>query len=189
MRLGALLFAALLALPASAADFGLAELMAALAAVPEAKDSFVETRHSALLAAPLVLKGSLVYVRPDRLEKHVLAPYVERTVITGGTVTVENRSLKQKRTFSLTSSAPVSALIESMRATLAGDRAALERYYEVQLDGRAEAWTLGLVPRDPKLASLVKRIRIAGERAQLKRIEIEEASGDRTVTQISPERP
>ncbi len=79
-------------------------------------------------------------------------------------MTIENRTLKQKRTFSLASSGAISALVESMRATLAGDRAALERHYSVQLEGRAEAWTLSLAPREPKLAALVKRIQIAGVR-------------------------
>ncbi len=185
----ALLLAATFALPARAADFDLAALMALLAAVPAAKDSFTETRHSTMLSAPLVLKGTLAYQRPDRLEKNVLAPYEEKTVIAGGSVTMENRTLQQTRTFSLASSAPVSAFVESMRATLAGDRAALERHYQVQLEGKPEAWTMTLLPREKKLASLVKRIQIAGARERLKRIEVEEASGDRSVMLVSPEAP
>jgi outer membrane lipoprotein-sorting protein len=180
---------AMLAWPAYAADFELSALMEMLALVSAAKDSFTETKHSAVLSAPLVLKGTLVYVRPDRLEKIVLAPFEERTVIAGNSVTIENRTLKQTRTFSLASSAPVSAFVESMRATLAGDRAALERHYNVQLEGRPEAWILSLMPREQKLASLVKRIQIAGVREQLKRIEVEEAAGDRSVMLISPDQP
>ena len=76
-----------------------------------------------------------------------------------------------------------------MRATLAGDRAALERHYSVQLEGQPEAWTLTLMPREQKLASLVKRIQIAGVRERLKRIEVEEASGDWSVMLISSESP
>ena len=189
LRWPALLLAAALAWPAGAAEFELAALMEMLAAVPAAKDSFVETRHSALLNAPLVLKGSLVYARPDRLEKIVVAPYEERTVIAGNSVTVENRALKQKRSFSLASSAAISALVESMRATLAGDRAALERHYSIQLEGRADAWTLSLAPRDPKLAAMIKRIQVAGVRERVKRIEVEEASGDRSVMVIGAEQP
>jgi outer membrane lipoprotein-sorting protein len=184
LRWHALLLATALAWPALAAEFELAALMDLLASVPAAKDNFVETRHSALLNAPLVLKGSLAYTRPDRLEKNVLAPFEERTIIAGNSVTIDNRTLKQTRTFSLTASAPVSALVASMRATLAGDRAALERHYGIQLEGQADAWTLNLVPRDPKLAALVKRIQIAGMRERVKRIEIEEGSGDRSVMVI-----
>lgn len=185
----ALLLAATFALPARAADFDLVALMALLAAVPAAKDSFTETKHSAVLSAPLVLKGTLAYERPDRLEKNVLAPYEEKTVIAGGSVTMENRTLQQTRTFSLASSAPVAAFVESMRATLAGDRAALERHYSVVLEGKAETWTLTLVPREKKLASLVKRIQIGGARARLKRIDVEEASGDRSVMLVGPDAP
>ena len=186
-RWGGFLLAAALALPAAAADFDLAMLMEKLAAVPASSDSFTETRHSALLAAPLVLKGKLDYQRPDRLEKNVLSPYEERTVIAGNAVTVENRTLKQTRTFSLASSAAVAALVESMRATLAGDRASLERHYSVRLEGAADGWTLGLAPRDAKLAALVKRIQIAGAQERIRRIEIEEASGDRSLMQIGAE--
>jgi outer membrane lipoprotein-sorting protein len=186
----AFLLAALLATaPALAADFELATLMNLLAQVPAAKSSFSETKHSAMLSAPLVLKGTLAYQRPDRLEKNVLSPYDERTVIAGNSVTVENRSLKQTRSFSLNSSASVAALVESMRATLAGDRAALERHYEVRLEGAPEAWTLSLAPREQRLASLVKRIQIAGVRERLNRIEVEEAAGDRSVMLITPEPP
>ena len=189
----ALLLAALLApvvvLRARAADFELPALMELLAAVQSSKDSFSETKHSAVLSTPLLLKGTLSYARPDRLEKNVLAPYEERTVVAGNSVTMENRALQQSRTFSLASSSPLSAFVESMRATLAGDRAALERHYRVQLEGTAEAWTMSLAPRDRKLASLVKRIQIAGARERLKRIEVEEASGDRSVMLIGPEQP
>lgn len=183
-----LLLAALLAGPAGAAEFELAALMEMLAQVPAAKNEFTETKHSALLSAPLVLKGTLAYVRPDRLEKNVLAPYDERTVIAGNSVTVDNRTLKQSRTFSLASSAAVSALVESMRATLAGDRASLERHYSVRLEGAPGAWSMTLVPREQRLAALVKHIQIAGARERLNRIEVEEAAGDRSVMLISPDR-
>ena len=59
MRWQAVLLAALLALPALAADFELTALMEMLALVPAAKDSFTETKHSAVLSTPLVLKGTL----------------------------------------------------------------------------------------------------------------------------------
>ena len=188
-RLDCVLLAALLALPASAAELELPALMSLLAGVTSAKDSFTESKRSAMLSAPLVLKGSLIYERPDRLEKHVLSPYEERTVIAGSSVTIENRTLKQKRDFSLSSSSTASALIEGLRATLAGDGAALERHYRVQLAGSQTSWLLTLVPREEKLAALVTRMRIAGARERLKRIEVEESSGDRSVMLIGPEAP
>ncbi|MSP98322.1 MAG: outer membrane lipoprotein carrier protein LolA [Betaproteobacteria bacterium] len=187
IRWQSLALAALLAWPAVGAAFELTALMEMLALVPAANGRFTETKHSTILSTPLVLKGTLVYVRPDRLEKNVVAPYEERTMIVGNSVTIYNRALMQTRTFSLDSFAPVSAFVESMRATLAGDRAALERHYSVRLEGQAQAWTLTLMPREQKLASLLKRIQIAGVRGNLKRIEVEETSGDWSVTLISPD--
>lgn len=188
-HLPCLLLAAFFALPATAADLDLPTLMTMLAAVPSAKDNFVESKRSAMLSAPLVLKGTLLYVRPDRLEKQVLSPYEENTVIAGGAVSIDNRTLKQKRNFSLSSSAAVTALIEGMRATLAGDTTALERHYAIRLEGSQQSWLMTLTPRDEKLAALVTRIRIAGVRERLKRIEIDESSGDQSAMLIGPEAP
>jgi outer membrane lipoprotein-sorting protein len=179
-----ILASAAIAWPGAAAAFDLGVLMEKLAAVPASSSSFTETRHSALLSGPLVLTGSLVYQRPDRLEKNVLSPYEERTVIAGTSVTIENRTLKQTRSYSLSSSATASALVESMRATLAGDRASLERHYGVALEGSLASWTMSLTPREQKLASLVKRIQIAGMHERVGRIEIEETSGDRSLMQV-----
>ncbi len=187
VRLCFLLASAAIAWPGATAAFDLGMLMEKLAAVPASSDSFTETRHSALLSAPLVLKGNLVYQRPDRLEKNVLSPYEERTVIAGASVTIENRTLKQTRTFSLASSAAVTALVESTRATLAGDRASLERHYSVALEGSPANWLMSLAPREQKLAALVKRIQIAGANERVRRIEIEETSGDRSLMQIGAE--
>ena len=188
-RLGSLLLAILFAPSVAAADFELPALMAMLAGVASSKDSFTESKGSALLSAPLVLKGTLAYARPDRLEKHVLSPYEEKTVIAGNFVTIENRTLKQKRSFSLSSSATVAALIESMRATLAGDAATLERHYRTQVEGTRDAWLLTLLPREEQLAGVVTRIQIAGTRERVKRIEVEEHSGDRSIMLIGPDSP
>jgi hypothetical protein len=77
--------------------------------------------------------------------------------------------------------------IESIRATLAGDRAALERVFKVDFGGSFEHWTLGLVPLDPKLARTVKEIHIEGEKDLIHSVEIQEADGDRSLLTIGPD--
>jgi outer membrane lipoprotein-sorting protein len=189
VRRAFLLIVALWMPTARALDVELAELMALLSGVTTSTDSFIETRKSALFSAPLVLKGQLVYGKPDRLEKHVLSPYEETTVVNNHLVSIENRTLKQKRSFNLSASMPAAALIEGMRATLAGDVSALERHYDVRLEGSQEAWLLTLRPRDKKLAEIVSKIRIAGARERLKRIEVDENSGDQSVMLIGSAMP
>ncbi|MGQ0752064.1 MAG: LolA-related protein [Betaproteobacteria bacterium] len=166
---------------AAAADFALADLMRLLARVPSAETGFIETRRLALLESPLVLKGRLAYTRPDRLEKHVLAPYDERTVVAGNTVTIENRTRNRTTTLSRASAPAVLTLVESLRATLSGDVAALERHYAVRLSGTAQDWTIALTPREPGIAALVVAVRLAGRGSQLLRLEVEEAGGDSSV--------
>jgi hypothetical protein len=87
---------------------------------------------------------------------------------------------------SLSSQPLLAAWVESLRATLAGDAAALSAHFTVTLGGSARRWTLGLRPLDPALRALVRVIEIAGEGAQISRYEIDEVQGDRTVVVVTP---
>jgi hypothetical protein len=80
----------------------------------------------------------------------------------------------------------IAGMVESIRATLAGDRAALERVYRLSLQGGSNAWVLNLVPLDARVAGIVTRIRMEGVRDEVRRMEILLADGDRSVMQIRP---
>ena len=185
----AMLLAAAHTLAVAAAEFTLPELMRELAEVPAAQARFTEIRDMSVLQKPLLLSGRLAYVRPGRIERHVLAPYDEKTVISGGRVTVENRSRNTSRTFSLDSAPAAYALVESLRATLAGDLDALQRHYSVDLKGRRDDWILTLVPRDATVTSLVSSVTLAGSRARVLRFDVREAGGDRSTMTISDDKP
>src|ERR1044071_3815766 len=107
--LAALLAAAMEAAGAAAITPG--ELMQMLGSVESSSARFVETRSSALLKAPLVLKGTLSYRRPDRIEKHVLAPHEERVIVEGGRLTLEGRGQKGRKTVSVSSAPGLAALV------------------------------------------------------------------------------
>ena len=47
--------------------------------------------------------------------------------------------------------------VESIRATLAGDRAALEHFFRIDFEGEPAHWTLLLVPRDATIRRKVAR--------------------------------
>lgn len=183
---GALVAAGLVAGTVSAQPVELPALMRRLAAVEAATAQFVETRTNALLSAPLVLRGRLVYRRPAYLERHVESPYEERIVVAGETVTIDDRK-GGRRTMPL-AAGPLRALLESTRATLAGDLAALERYFVVTASGTQQAWQLRLVPRDAALAAWVAAVVIEGSDARVARIEVTEPGGDRTSTVVSATR-
>jgi hypothetical protein len=75
----------------------------------------------------------------------------------------------------------IQPFVESIRATLAGDRSALERIFHVAFAGSVDRWSLTLVPLDHQLARTVKQVQIDGSRDQLSRVEIRQADGDRSL--------
>jgi hypothetical protein len=186
-----LLLAVLAASPARAADppLALEPLMAALARNGPGTVRFAETKTSALLKAPIESSGTLTYAAPSRLEKRTLAPREERFAVEGDTAVVEMpaRNPGEKRRFELRLGEypAIRAFVESIRGTLAGDLAALRRYYRVELEGTWSDWRLHLLPSDPQLADVVQKVVIGGTGGEVRRIEILEASGDRSVMTIT----
>jgi hypothetical protein len=177
-------------LPAAGEEtFGLPALMQALAAVPAAEARFTEVRRMQVLSTPLELQGTLRYVRPDRLERRVQSPYEETIRIEGNRVSVDNPARGVRRSYVLASLPAAYALVESLRATLAGDLAALERHYHHRLAGRREAWMLSLTPRDAGVAGMLAEVRLQGAAARITRIEYDEGAGDRTVITLREAKP
>ena len=186
LRFGLGLALCLAAQPAAAQALAPGELMRRLAAVDRSQATFVETRHSALLKEPLVLRGTLTYRRPAWLEKRVEQPYQERVAIDGDVLTIENRRGRKLKT-SVSGSPGIAALVEGIRATRAGDLAALERHFQVSVSGRAERWSMALKPFDEEVSRHVAAIVVSGAAGLITRFEVQEAGGDRSVMDIREE--
>jgi len=161
-----------------------ADVLTPLSHVERSDATFEETRHIAALTAPVVRRGSLHYVRPAELTMVVDSPVRERLRIVGGTLTLEGRG--GTREIRITDMPVVAALVESIRGTLAGDPAALGRYFTVRASGEAARWRLELTPLTTELATAVSRITIEGADTQIGRIDVNESSGDRSVMLIAP---
>ena len=169
------------------ADWGLGQLMHALAQNTSGKASFTETKFIAVLERPVESSGELLFVAPDRLEKRTLKPRPELMVLAGGQLTIERG--RQKHRLALQDYPEVAGLVESIRATLAGDRAALEKVYRLELQGSPERWTLNLTPTEARIAAVLSRIRIEGSGDELRRIDIFQADGDRSEMAIRKAAP
>ena len=172
--------------PAAPPDWNLPTLMAAMHQVRNSSARFVETRYLHLLNQAQRSSGQLIYVAPDHLQKVTIEPAAARMTITGDRLTIE-RAGEKTRDISLHDYSEIGALVDSMRATLAGDLAALTRHFTANLIGDANHWTLTLAPQEPRLREMVTAIRITGERTALRDIETTEADGDRTDMAISPD--
>ena len=165
------------------ATWDLPQLMERMAQVPSSTASFTEKKYLAVLTAPLELSGKLAYSRPGRIEKHVLTPYDERMVVDGDNLTLEKKG--EKRSFALQSHPVAWAFVESIRATLAGDMALLQRFYRTALQGSKEAWWLTLEPQDAQMAGYVQSITISGSDNRVNSLEILETNGDKSVMTIT----
>jgi hypothetical protein len=159
--------------------------MELLAAHPHAHVAFTEEQRLAMLDRPLESSGELLYDAPDRLEKRTLKPKPEDLTVEHGVLTA--RRGRHTRTLELAAYPQLSPLIDSLRATLSGDRAGLERAFAVQLEGSLADWTMHLTPRDAAAARVVREVRISGSRAALRSFEVLQADGDRTLLTLGPE--
>ncbi|VWD64156.1 acyltransferase [Burkholderia lata] len=178
----------LAAAPAQAADtvpaWTLDRLMSTLAQHKSGRATFTETKYLSIATQPVESSGELVFVAPDHLEKHTLNPKPEHLVVDGDMLTVERNN--RKYTLALARYPELGAFIDSIRATLAGNRFALEQVYKVALAGRGDDWTLTLTPLDSRMLKVVSTITLDGTRDVLRSVAIRQADGDRSVMRLQP---
>jgi hypothetical protein len=164
------------------------DVMHLLAQRQHGRVEFVEQQFLAVLKHPVESSGELRYDAPDRLEKRTLEPRAETLVLAGGVLTQERG--EHRRVMDLRRYPQILPFVESIRATLAGDRNALERIFHVEFSGSVERWSLTLVPLDSQLTRIVKQVQIDGSRDQLLRVEIRQTDGDRSLMTLrSPPAP
>lgn len=169
---------------AASPAFDLPELMAMLARVDHSVVAFEETRHFAALAAPVVRRGTLQYVRPDRLEMDVITPIPETIEIVERRIRVE--SAEGRREWDLAGQPVALAWVEGIRASLAGDTESLTRRFRIELSGTANAWSMRLEPIDAQVAATLARVDLRGRREQILSIEILDVQGDRISIALTP---
>ena len=167
----------------------LTRLFSELGARSERHAKFTERKFSALLKTPVESSGTLIFRTPGYLEKRTIEPQRETVKIDGSVVTYESAAAggAQKRTFAVSDAPLLAALIESLRATLAGDLPALRRHYDVSFSGQQaqKEWQLTLVPRERALLDAVSKVVLRGAGSEVASIDIIEATGDLTLMQIS----
>ena len=162
----------------SAGDWGLPQLMRTLAQVKSASAQFTERKTVHMLNAPLVTSGTLTYTAPDHMRKITVSPTPEHFALDGDQVTIVNGASHDTHSFSVTDYPQIGGLVEGIRATLAGDLPALDRFYTVRLTGTPSDWQILLEPKDGDLARFIKWVRIAGRDDQIRAIKTEESDGD-----------
>ncbi|MCX7169883.1 MAG: hypothetical protein NTY41_06190 [Proteobacteria bacterium] len=163
-------------------NFDLAHLMQLLKLAPEAEVSYTERKYSSLLTEPVVSSGTLVYRRPDTVEKNLLAPRKERFRIASEELIVVRREVEKR--YPLSSQPLLAVFAASLRGVLGGDTELLQRHFRLRLEGGEQEWRLEMTPIEDEMIRYVERITVSGHAGSIRQIEVRESSGDRSVLQV-----
>ncbi len=172
---------------AGSPEWNLATLMTALHRRPVSSSArFVEVRTFHLLNQPQRSSGRLLYVAPSYLQKTTTEPAPSRLTVSGNQLTIEQQG-QPTHAIGLQDYSGVGTLVDSIRATLAGDLPALTRSFTTALAGGPNDWTLTLEPRDEKLRKMVTSIRFQGQQNTIRDVLTLQADGDRSDMSVTPE--
>ncbi len=161
------------------------ELQRLMQSAPAADIPFYEQRQSPWLTAPVESRG-IVRSLPQGLEKQVESPKQEtwrllpdrlewRGPVGGGSKQI------------LFSKAPALAVLsDAIRHVVAGNFLALERDFNVSVQGDTKQWTAHLQPKTAEVARYLEHLKMQGAGSQLLVLEVVERKGERTITRFYP---
>jgi len=184
-----LLYIPVLCRAETAPSWNLQQLMLSLAQVKEAKAKFVERKFLGVLKQPLESTGTLLFQAPDHVEKHTLTPKLESLILDHGVLTIEIKTRNIKRTLVIQEYPAIWAFVESIRSTLAGDLATLERFYKIKLEGDSAHWKVQLLPIEAKIRDVVSEVLISGHGHSVDSIETFELNGDHSLMKVVEDTP
>ena len=177
-----LLLAALAALSGPALALELADVMGLLAQRRSGEVRFTEERTVAGLDQPLLSSGTLSFTAPDTFTRRTLQPRAESMTVEGQKVTLERGG--RVRQVSLEAMPEMAGIVTTVRGTLTGNAAALRQYFRPSVSGSAARWSITLIPLEERLLQTITQLRIDGEHADVRRIEMQLGDGDRSVMTI-----
>jgi Outer membrane lipoprotein carrier protein LolA-like len=192
---GFALLAMLMALPVRAAPpdpLSLDQLMTMLRGVPHVEARYIERRTMHALRAPIETRGTLRFDPPDRLEK-LTDPNArgvsDRLTIKGNQLTMDRGAGAAPVILKLNEHPEIGVLVDSIRATLSGDGAALRRTFDITLTGNAAHWQFVLQPRDAEARKILQWMRVTGYAERITEIDTQDGDGDQSELMIVERAP
>lgn len=177
-----------LAGPAAAQQaFDLTQVTTLLAKNKSGQARFTEERHVTGIDGPLRAAGTVSFVAPDRFTRATTEPRPESMEVQGNLLVLRRGG--RTRQMTVDAIPELMALIEAVRGTLTGNAVVLDRFFTNRVEGNAARWTLTLVPRDARLATQVREIKITGLLSDMRSVELWLAGGDRSVMAIDALQP
>ena len=170
---------ALLGLSSLANAFDLQQLSAQLGKPSVIHGDFIQEKHLRALPQPLTSKGKFVLARDYGLLWLLATPLKQDYRIS--TVGIARRDANGWQL--LPSKSAGAEQNRLFLAALQGDSSGLQRDFDLQLKGDAQAWQLTLTPRSLLLQQVFKQINIDGGEL-VQRIELLETQGDSTLLRM-----
>jgi len=157
------------------------DLLARFAKVQSLKAHFSEEKTMALLAVPLRSQGTLYYAKPRLLARHTEGPQRSSLVLRGDKLSFGDA--KHQESLELSSQPAVRVLVDTFVSVLSGDAAALAKLAKLDVEILPEgAFQIRVTPKDPGVLKIVRSMSFTGKGAELSKMELLDANGDRTVT-------
>lgn len=159
--------------------------LASLRLDPDEVLHFEETRSSGLLAREVTYRGRLTYdPASGALTKWVDEPRPARLTLGDEEIMAQAGSGKERR-LPLQRRPELAALLQGLRALLAGDATALGAQFQTDyLAGEGDEWLLHLRPRDPALAAELSLLEVRGWGDRLTLIDTVTGNGSRQSLRI-----
>lgn len=148
---------------------------------------YKETHVSGILTTPIVSHGTLSFIPPSRLEKHILSPREEQYVIEGNSLFWKEMATTQTKELFLPDYPLLQTFVEGFRSVFAGDLATLTTRFTIALVGTKDAWELKLTPIDANIGAFVDALYFIGQGERITGIEIREVGGDYSHIAIAQE--
>lgn len=144
---------------------------------------FTQNKLLAALSRPLVSTGSLIFVAGNGVLWQVREPFPARVLVKSDILVRWDDDGKPHRV-DLNQAPIFQAISRLFLAVFAGKIEGLQTPFEISTRVSGERWRMTLIPRDPRLAAIIKRVRAAGGKF-VEEVTIDEGRGDRTAIQFS----
>lgn len=164
---------------AMAQPFDLPQLAEQLSGPAVVRGDFIQEKHLRALPQPLTSQGRFVLARD-----HGLLWLLQQPIRQDYRITPQGIARRGEQGWQAVDPQGGSARQNQLfLAVLSGDTQALQRDFDLQLNGDPDAWRLQLTPRGALLKQIFADIEIQGGET-VTRIELHETQGDRTLIRL-----
>ena len=162
--------------------FSTAELAQTLQKPANVQGAFTQQRYLKSLTKPMTTNGQFVLIPKRGLLWHMQKPFENRLrVRADGIMQWNGKSWVAANQSKMNGQ---SQQIRLFLDLLGGNTQGLEKQFDLQLSGSQQKWTLRLNPKTALMKQIFNHIEISGD-SVVRRIELNEKQGDRTVMQFN----